>query len=78
MGETGTNVEPIRYLTLGGAMDAATMPGPQHMLALERANRVRLARAALKRKVFGMLLTPRYNRLLLTAPCQPGGLSAVA
>jgi hypothetical protein len=32
-------------------MDAATMPGPQHMLALERANRVRLARAALKRKV---------------------------
>jgi hypothetical protein len=45
------NVEPIRYLTLGGAMDAATMPGPQHMLALERANRVRLARAALKRKV---------------------------
>jgi hypothetical protein len=25
--------------------------GPQHMLALERANRVRLARAALKRKV---------------------------
>src|ERR671925_102710 len=32
-------------------MDAATMPGPQHMLALERANRVRLARAALKRKL---------------------------
>jgi hypothetical protein len=32
-------------------MDAATMPGPQHMLALERANRVRLARASLKRKV---------------------------
>jgi hypothetical protein len=32
-------------------MDAATMPGPQHMLALERANRVRLARAALKRSI---------------------------
>src|SRR2546422_11615827 len=33
-------------------MDAATVSsGPQHMLALERANRVRLARAALKRKV---------------------------
>jgi hypothetical protein len=32
-------------------MDAATISGPQHMLALERANRVRLARAALKRKV---------------------------
>jgi hypothetical protein len=33
-------------------MDAATVDsGPQHMLALERANRVRLARAALKRKI---------------------------
>jgi hypothetical protein len=32
-------------------MDPATMSGPQHMLALERANRVRLARAALKRNV---------------------------
>ena len=32
-------------------MDAAVTSGPQHMLALERANRVRLARASLKRKV---------------------------
>jgi hypothetical protein len=33
-------------------MDAATLSsGPQHMLALEQANRVRLARAALKRKI---------------------------
>jgi hypothetical protein len=33
-------------------MHAVTMgDGPQHMLALERANRVRLARAALKRKI---------------------------
>jgi hypothetical protein len=32
-------------------MDAATTTGPQHMLALERANRVRLARAALKRTI---------------------------
>jgi hypothetical protein len=33
-------------------MDAATVDsGPQHMLALERANRVRLARAALKRRI---------------------------
>ncbi len=32
-------------------MDAAVTSGPQHMLALERANRVRLARAALKRKI---------------------------
>ena len=29
----------------------AISPGPQHMLALERANKVRLARAALKKKV---------------------------
>jgi hypothetical protein len=32
-------------------MDAAVTSGPQHMLALERANRVRLARASLKRMV---------------------------
>jgi hypothetical protein len=33
-------------------MHAVTMDdGPQHMLALERANRVRLARAALKRRI---------------------------
>ena len=33
-------------------MDVATAAsGPQHMVALERANRVRLARAALKRRV---------------------------
>jgi hypothetical protein len=33
-------------------MDAAiSADAPQHMLALERANRVRLARAALKRRV---------------------------
>ena len=32
-------------------MEAAVTSGPQHMLALERANRVRLARASLKRKV---------------------------
>ena len=32
-------------------MDAATISSPQHMLALQRANRVRLARAALKRKI---------------------------
>jgi hypothetical protein len=33
-------------------MDAATIESaPQHMVALERANRVRLARAALKRRI---------------------------
>jgi hypothetical protein len=47
-----TTVEPLTLqFTLGGVMDPATMSGPQHMLALERANRVRLARAALKRNV---------------------------
>jgi hypothetical protein len=30
---------------------ATIAPGPQHLRALERANRVRLARAALKRRV---------------------------
>src|SRR3712207_313908 len=35
----------------GGSMDTATAPAPQHMRALERANRVRLARAELKRQV---------------------------
>ncbi len=36
----------------GGSMDAtATAPAPQHMRALAQANRVRLARAELKRQV---------------------------
>jgi hypothetical protein len=30
---------------------ATTSPGPQHLRALERANRVRLARAELKRRI---------------------------
>lgn len=30
---------------------ATTTPGPQHLQALERANRVRLARAELKRRI---------------------------
>jgi hypothetical protein len=32
-------------------MNTATKPAPQHMRALEQANRVRLARAELKRRV---------------------------
>ena len=36
----------------GGSMEAtATVPAPQHMRALQQANRVRLARAELKRQV---------------------------
>src|SRR5215208_5006281 len=42
----------------GGSMDAtATAPAPQHMRALARANRVRLARAELKRQVAEAELT---------------------
>jgi predicted metal-dependent hydrolase len=42
---------PLLLDTWEVPMDAAVTSGPQHMLALERANRVRLARASLKRKV---------------------------
>src|SRR4051794_16500363 len=35
----------------GGSMETATAPAPQHMRALQQANRVRLARAELKRQV---------------------------
>jgi hypothetical protein len=50
----------------GGVMDAATISGPQHMLALQRANRVRLARAALKRKVAANDVDPA--EVVLTCP----------
>src|SRR3954451_16695451 len=34
-----------------GSMDGSVMGGPQHLRALEHANRVRLARAELKRRI---------------------------
>ena len=38
-------------------METATAPAPQHMRALQQANRVRLARAELKRQIAGDVVT---------------------
>ena len=55
-------------------MDAATVAsGPQHMLALERANRVRLARAALKRRVASGELDAA--EVILTCPWEAESMS---
>src|SRR5919109_4590353 len=48
----GDDTSEVRVALRGGFMDAtATAPAPQHMRALAQANRVRLARAELKRQV---------------------------
>ena len=55
-------------------MDAATVDSdPQHMLALERANRVRLARAALKRRVASGELDAA--EVILTCPWETESMS---
>jgi hypothetical protein len=57
-------------------VDSATADGacgPQHMLALERANRVRLARAALKRKVAAGDLDA--GEVVLTCPWEAESMS---
>ena len=55
-------------------MDAATVSsGPQHMLALERANRVRLARAALKRKIAAGEVDA--GEVILTCPWETESMS---
>jgi hypothetical protein len=55
-------------------MDAATVTsGPQHMLALERANRVRLARAALKRKIAAGEVDA--GEIILTCPWETESMS---
>ena len=55
-------------------MDAATIDsGPQHMLALERANRVRLARAALKRRVAAGDV--EAAQIILTCPWETESMS---
>jgi hypothetical protein len=57
-------------------MDAATVSsgsGPQHMLALERANRVRLARAALKRKIAAGEVD--VGEIILTCPWETESMS---
>jgi hypothetical protein len=48
-------------------------PGPQHMLALERANRVRLARAALKRQIAAGALD--VGQVILTSPWEAESMS---
>jgi hypothetical protein len=48
----GDRISEVRVALRGGFMDAtATAPAAQHMRALAQANRVRLARAELKRQV---------------------------
>src|ERR671924_393719 len=48
----GDDTSEVRVALRGGFMDAtATAPAAQHMRALAQANRVRLARAELKRQV---------------------------
>jgi hypothetical protein len=55
-------------------MDVATVDsGPQHMLALARANRVRLARAALKRKVASGAIDA--SEIALTCPWEAESMS---
>jgi predicted metal-dependent hydrolase len=54
-------------------MDAATISDPQHMMALQRANRVRLARAALKRKVAAGDVDPA--EIVLTCPWEVESMS---
>ncbi len=44
-------------------------PGPQHLQALERANRVRLARAELKRRIADGEITAA--EVLLSTPGRP-------
>src|SRR4029453_8799266 len=58
----------------GGLMDAVMLEdGPQHMLALERANRVRLARAALKRRIAAGELDAA--EVVLTCPWETESMS---
>src|SRR5918912_295073 len=54
-------------------MDLAVNSGPQHMLALERANRVRLARAALKKRVASGNLDAA--EVVLTCPWEAESMS---
>jgi hypothetical protein len=57
-------------------MDAtATAPEPQHMRALEHANRVRLARAELKRQVAQGELTAA--EVVLTCPWEADSMAVV-
>ena len=50
-----------------------TSPGPQHLQALQRANRVRLARAELKRRISEGEVTAA--EVILTAPWEAGSMA---
>jgi hypothetical protein len=50
-----------------------TSPGPQHLQALQRANRVRLARAELKRRIAEGEVTAA--EVILTAPWEAGSMA---
>jgi len=50
-----------------------TSPGPQHLRALQRANRVRLARAELKRKISEGELTAA--EVILTSPWEADSMA---
>lgn len=50
-----------------------TSPGPQHLQALQRANRVRLARAELKRRIADGELTA--GEVILTSPWEASSMA---
>jgi hypothetical protein len=52
---------------------AAIAPAPQHMQALQRANKVRLARAALKRKVAEGVIP--VSDVILTCPWEAASMT---
>jgi hypothetical protein len=52
---------------------AAIAPAPQHMQALQRANKVRLARAALKRKVAEGAIP--VSDVILTCPWEAASMT---
>jgi hypothetical protein len=51
---------------------ATTSPGPQHLRALERANRVRLARAELKRRIANGEVSA--SDVILTSPWEAASM----
>ena len=52
---------------------ATVVPAPQHLRALQQANRIRLARAELKRKIAGQELSAA--EIVLTCPDEAQGMS---
>lgn len=50
-----------------------TSPGPQHLMALQRANRVRLARAELKRRIADGEISA--GEVILTSPWEASSMA---